>query len=324
MNLNRRQMLHRIASGSSVGINMLAGCRSNDVQGFLVIFHGMFLFQFASDPKTGERQMIAHMPMVPPMGVDQGHIYKANSQNSASNLVELKRSPPAVFKLTGPTSVSTKPSGIDDTKNIVFQTNNGCPFNLTGTGGACKIVMPIPEEYRGWRSVYSINPGKPLFSTQDPCIKVPRSVFSTHIFRYKSPGRPALIDGSQTAIWPPSGSLGTRLHLFAQPMNFGELVKATKGIKLTDHTAYLDAMFEKPPQITTADPRYLCETEEHNPGWGLRTAELLDLNESGSHSSTCPGEASSRNEGVQMTNESIFHLINGQLLNCRSYFLIQS
>jgi hypothetical protein len=348
MNLSRRRMLHHIALGSSAGITVLAGCSRKDAttaeatqkispQDFLVICHGMFLFQFASDPKTKKRQMIAYMPAVPSMGLDGGHIYKASSQNSPSDLVELMRSPPAVFDLVGPASASSVPSGIGESGNLVFRPSNSCPFDLTGKGWACKIMLPMPDDYLGWRQVYSSDPKQPLFSTTDSCVQVPGTVFSTHVFRYTSPGRPALIEEvSQKPIWPRSESSGTRLHLFAQPLNFADLVKATGETILLDHTIYMNGMFKQPPRIMTADPQYLCEREEQKLPWGLLRPELLDLNELPSDSGACMGQASSRNESartgaalsrnesVHMTKETIFHVINGQLLNCRSYFLIQS
>lgn len=334
MNHTRRDLLRTLMGASaSLELLSLAGCqrpqpskeggKTETDNGFTVICHGMFLFEVGTTAHT----LTLYMPDVPAMGADPGHVYEANNYNSFLDAADLGQATPATYSLSGMGPAATMvPSGITNLTNVVLQPGSNCDYSLKPNSGKCKIVMPLPDGYFGWRKVF-VKPGYPsvkLFTTHDPCITVPQSIYETHVFYYKSPQNPSLTDtNTLTQKWPRGGTPpGYHLHLVAQPMSYCELVAAYFPKSPPDHTVHLNQMFNTTIDLQPAGFDTLTVFEDTQFFYGLQRSDLVNVDETDANKSKNNCDAASGK--LRAFNEQLFTLINGQLTNCRSYFVLRS
>ena len=318
MTQNRREMLRQILGGSALGVAALASSaacaqktsksakQATDAkatgQPFYVICHGMMLCELVQSASPG---LILHLPEVPPMGGDAGHIYKAGSWGPAGNPKDL--TPRISYSLSGLADNNQPPCpGIVDTENLVFRPTSSCPVSVNTQFPHIQISLPFPQSYLGWRYTFA-QQGKVLFSGQS-CASSPTQIYSTHIFVYTADSLPVMTDNQNNTFWASSGASDNKLHIFAQPPN--------PYTAKVDHSVYLDGQSglllpAQNPQVVKDN--IAGHTETAIPGFS--DSELVEWNEH----PTGPGEkhAASRAKIKPAMPLPPF------LTNCRTDFLIR-
>jgi hypothetical protein len=293
-----------------------AGGGANDAPNLLVVCHGLFLFQI-SKADDGAYWLFVDAPVVPARpgkkgkGGDPGHVYLANSRVSIDGALDLGDTAKA-YRLTGPAPVplsrmtphfGRSSDKWHDDSNLVL------PFKhqRSTKEAAYTIVMPLPEDYWGWRSISPMRSknGSRLFSPYvakaDP-VKgaLPWSIFTTHVFRYSGASSLTLQrDGKQ--VWPAGSAPETVLHLFSQEGDVEAAVRLFKKGGGWDHLEYLNALVDPNPGLSMAPGSRLAAMEDPTIPWGLRREDLLWLGERGT---------AARHRG--------FRMVGGKLVGCSS------
>lgn len=334
MDETRRQWLRQIMGfAAGAGMSGLTGCTggggrksaqkggacvANPSNQFYVICHGMMLFEFqratSSNPNGG---LIVHIPLVPPGkkpdGIDDdGHIYKAGSQNNEAGLIDLAKagttsvSETSVYKLAVPGAAAGSQiiQHLDKSNNVVLDAT--CGASPSGDQKpVVQVTMPLPAGYLGWRSTY-VRERFIFQSSKLPRQALPGTFFQTHILVYPaSTPQPTLSDSSGVQRWPPAGQTGQKLHIVAAPGQPGGM----QG----DHSSYLNGLFS--PTLDIVIPKQEVCTHEGPLDGELGVfcrPELIELNED---SPVPSGDSDSCAGGLK--NVTPVHPTN-----CKTYFYI--
>jgi hypothetical protein len=276
-----------------------AGGSANGSPNLLVVCHGLFLFQIAK-ADDGAHWLFIDAPVVNavPAASDPGHVYLANSQVSAGGALNLGNTA-KVYRLTGPEflplSRMTPHFGRSskkwhDDSNLVLPSK----YRRSKTKAAYTIVMPLPKDYWGWRSISPKRPqnGFRLFSpyvAKEAAVErvLPWSIFTTHVFRY-SGGSSLALQKNGRQVWPPADATQTVLHLFSQEANAAQAVAMIKPGTDWEHLEKLNALVHPNPGVGMAPESELAEMEEPTIPWGLTRDDLLWLGESSTGAQIIP------------------------------------
>jgi hypothetical protein len=298
----------------------------------LVVCHGMFLFEVAKDER-GDHQLFAHAPVVPAMpgknGMegDPGHVYLVNGKRSAygaeplgdtGNMYELVGPKPLLITHMAPDLAGSTTTWHSDS-NLVLPSGT---YTRSAEKAAYTVVMPLPDDYWGWRSTSPVRnlKGASLSSPYTAAAPVrpvlPWSVFSTHVFRFTGGASLALNrKGETTPFWPNDGSSPAVLHLFSQPESLEDALRlARSGVKM-DHMEHLNELVDPDPEVASAPAGQLAEMEQPRVPWGLQRDDLLDL---GELSTTDPARVLGK--AVRPPDRTV----GGVKVACGAYFLNNS
>jgi len=334
MKPTRRQVFRTLAGASaSLGIATSESCARYSLSDFFVICHGMMAFglqppnRSANDPGS----LILHLPNVPKMAdasghvTDPGHIYLAAGHHDVSDYVTLATalpaapSSPALFFLEGldaDVGISSV-AAMDHSRNVILDQDSA--VTLQGNGASkplVQVLMPLPQHYKGWRTVYCQDNSSVVYSSQSPpplnyFPAQGMTMFMVHIFIYSSSQQPILrsaADGKH--VWPNANTSQSQLrtlHIFAQP--------PSPHIGDADHSQHLHDLFSPCPNIQVKQSYCIREEDPARTVSPIFTRDdLLDWN-----------------DGTRGESELLEHCYTGkedplaerlltlQPTNCRSY-----
>jgi hypothetical protein len=291
----------------------------------------MFLFEVAKNYR-GDHQLFVHAPVVPAMAGengkegDPGHVYLVNGNRSAYGAEPLGDTGKK-YELVGPKPLLITHMAPDlagsttkwhNESNLVLPSDT---YKRSAKKPAYTVVMPLPEDYWGWRStsperyLSSASLSSP-YTAADPVKPVlPWSVFSTHVFRFTGGASLALNGEDGTATWPKDGSSPRVLHLFSQPESLEDALRLARSGVAMDHIKYLNGLVDPDPEVASHPEGALAEMEQPRVPWGLQRDDLLDLGEL-----PTTDRARVLNKAVRTPRR----IVGGHQIACSAYFLNNS